>query len=63
MIPLATETKENKTYDLNIVYDYKEHPDIISGRCDNCGNAHFKSSVKDTIFLRECRKCDMKKSI
>ncbi|MED4729379.1 hypothetical protein P9597_14725 [Aneurinibacillus migulanus] len=60
---MATEAKEDKSYDLTIVYDYKEHPDIISGRCDNCGNAHFKSSVKDTVFLRECRKCGMKKSI
>lgn len=45
-----------------MVYDYKEHPDAISRRCDNCGNIHFKSSVKDTIFLRECRKYGMKKA-
>lgn len=35
----------------------------ISGRCDNCGNSVFKSSVKDFIYLRECRKCGMKKII
>lgn len=50
-------------YDTTIVYDYKEYPDVNSGRCDNCGNAQFKSSVKDLIYIRECRKCGMKKSI
>jgi hypothetical protein len=49
--------------DLNVVYDYKEYPDKVSGRCDNCDNALFKSSVKNGIFLRECRNCGMKKSI
>lgn len=34
-----------------------------SGRCDNCGNTAFKSSVKNFIFLRECRQCGMKKII
>ncbi|WP_374191437.1 hypothetical protein, partial [Bacillus cereus group sp. N3] len=42
---------------------YTEHPDKISGRCDNCENTAFKSSVKDFIFLRECRQCGMKKQI
>lgn len=54
---------EYKGYDTTIIYDYKEYPDIVSGRCDNCGNAHFKSTVKDFIFIRECRNCGMKKSI
>ncbi|WP_423739584.1 hypothetical protein [Bacillus cereus] len=45
------------------MYTYKEHPDKISGRCDNCGNTAFKSSVKNFIYLRECRQCGMKKSI
>ncbi|WCK53807.1 hypothetical protein PP175_21190 [Aneurinibacillus sp. Ricciae_BoGa-3] len=65
VITLSTETEavEYKGYDTNIIYDYKEQPDVVSGRCDNCGNAHFKSSVKDYVFLRECRKCGMKKSI
>lgn len=36
---------------------------IESGRCDNCGSAQFKSSVKDYVFLRECRQCGMKKTI
>lgn len=63
VITLSNKTKENKNYDLTIVYNYKEHPDIISGRCDNCNTAHFESSVKDGVFLRKCRKCGMKKSI
>lgn len=50
-------------YDLNKTYTYKEFPDKISGRCDNCDNSLFKSSVKDFIYLRECRKCGMKKII
>ncbi|MDZ4454673.1 hypothetical protein ORM34_27770 [Bacillus cereus] len=49
--------------DLSKIYTYTEHPDKISGRCDNCGNTAFKSSVKNFIYLRECRKCGMKKSI
>jgi hypothetical protein len=62
-LPSVEETKEYKGYDTGIVYDYKEYPDVISGRCDNCGNTHFKSSVHDYVFLRKCRKCGMKKSI
>jgi len=50
-------------YDTSIVYDYKEYPDTSSGKCDNCDNAQFKSSVKNFVFIRECRKCGMKKSI
>ncbi|MGG1339646.1 hypothetical protein ABE244_03465 [Bacillus toyonensis] len=50
-------------YDLSKTYMYNEFPDKISGRCDNCGNSLFKSSVKDFIYLRECRKCGMKKII
>ncbi|MFJ8266800.1 hypothetical protein [Peribacillus asahii] len=46
-----------------MVYDYKEHPDIVSRRCDNCRNAQFESSVKNYIFLRKCRNCGMMKSI
>ena len=49
--------------DLTKVYNYKDFPDKVSGRCDNCGNTIFKSSVKDFVFLRECRQCGMKKSI
>ena len=41
----------------------EDFPDKVSGRCDNCGNTIFKSSVKDFVFLRECRQCGMKKSI
>ncbi|AEH52933.1 MULTISPECIES: hypothetical protein [Heyndrickxia] len=54
---------ETKGYDTSIVYDYKEMPDVHPGRCDNCGYSHFKSSVKHGVFLRECRRCGMKKSI
>ncbi|MFD0768856.1 hypothetical protein ACFQZ1_08010 [Bacillus sp. CGMCC 1.60114] len=58
------ENKELKQeYDLNKIYDHKEFPDKISGRCDNCDNTLFKSSVKNFIFIRECRQCGMKKSI
>lgn len=57
-----TSNQEYK-YDTTIVYDYKEYPDKISGRCDNCGHSHFKSTVKDFVFIRECRNCGMKKII
>ncbi len=58
------ENKEQEPkYDLSKIYTYEEHPDKICGRCDNCGNTAFKSSVKNFIYLRECRKCGMKKSI
>lgn len=58
------ENKEHEQkYDLSKIYPYTEHPDKISGRCDNCGNTAFKSSVKNFIYLRECRNCGMKKSI
>ncbi|KLV23072.1 hypothetical protein [Niallia circulans] len=52
-----------KGYDTSIIYDYREYPDVQAGICDNCGNAQFKSSVKNYVFLRECRKCGMKKTI
>ncbi|OAS84945.1 MULTISPECIES: hypothetical protein [Metabacillus] len=55
--------RETKGIDTTVVYDFKQYPDEISGRCDNCGNTLFKSSVKDFIFLRECSECGMKKSI
>ncbi|MGG3480595.1 hypothetical protein ABES21_24270 [Peribacillus frigoritolerans] len=57
-----TEEKYNG-YDTSIVYDYKDQPDIKSGRCDNCDKAQFKSSVKNYVYIRECRNCGMKKSI
>jgi hypothetical protein len=50
-------------YDLSITYDIKEYPDIVSGRCDNCDTAKFRSSIKKSVFLRECRNCGMKKII
>ncbi|WP_390207335.1 hypothetical protein [Bacillus toyonensis] len=47
------ENKDSKQkYDLSKIYTYIEFPDKISGRCDNCGNTSFKSSVKNFIFLR-----------
>lgn len=33
--------KEKKEYDLTVVYDFKEHPDIISGRCHNFNNVQL----------------------
>ncbi|WP_407637276.1 hypothetical protein [Bacillus cihuensis] len=48
---------------LDIIYDYKDRPDIMSGRCDNCQKAHFNSSIKNGDFIRECRNCGMKKNI
>ncbi|PLR99930.1 hypothetical protein [Bacillus sp. T33-2] len=57
------ENKKIENIDFDKVYDYKEYPDVISGRCDNCGNTLFKSSVNNGAFLRECRQCGMKKSI
>ncbi|RFB39104.1 hypothetical protein [Bacillus sp. dmp10] len=58
------ENKEPKQeYDLRKIYAYTEFPDKISGRCDHCNNTSFKSSVKGFIFLRECRKCGMRKII
>ncbi|PLT33919.1 hypothetical protein [Bacillus sp. V5-8f] len=60
---MTEDTKEYNGYETTIVYDYKEYPDIKSGRCDNCDHSLFKSSAKDNKFLRECRNCGMKKSI
>lgn len=59
------EKQETKTngYDTSIIYDFKEYPDKVSGRCDNCGSTSFKSSVSHGVFLRECKNCGMKKSI
>ncbi|MGG4383528.1 hypothetical protein ABEX08_15965 [Priestia megaterium] len=57
------EEKQQQEIDLDKVYEYDEFPDKVSGRCDHCNSAYFKSSVKGGVFLRECRECDMKKSI
>ncbi|CAF1802782.1 hypothetical protein [Bacillus subtilis] len=54
---------ETKGYDTTITYEYKEMPDVRAGRCDNCDYTLFKSSVKHRKFLRECRRCGMKKNI
>ncbi|MEB3692729.1 hypothetical protein VDJ78_00270 [Bacillus amyloliquefaciens] len=54
---------ETKGYDTSITYEYKEMPDVRAGRCDNCDYTLFKSSVKSGKFLRECRRCGMKKNI
>ncbi|MCM3787467.1 hypothetical protein M3221_03435 [Domibacillus indicus] len=53
----------NQEIDLSITYNIREFPDIKSGRCNNCGNAHFKSSIKNMAFLHECRSYGMKKII
>ncbi len=55
------EEYETKGYDTSIVYEFNEYPDARSGRCDNCDYTLFKSSVKGGKFLRECRRCGMKK--
>ncbi|MCE4937832.1 MULTISPECIES: hypothetical protein [Bacillus] len=46
-----------------MVYGYKEYPNVKYGHCDNRDYTLFKSSVKSGIFLRECQRCGMKKSI
>jgi hypothetical protein len=38
---------------LTTIYNMREVPDKVSGRCDNYGNAQFKSSIKNMTFLRE----------
>lgn len=60
---MSEHENEIKDIDTSIVYDYKEFPDKVSGRCDNCDNTLFESSVKNFIFLRKCRKCGLTKSI
>ncbi|MGG3890314.1 hypothetical protein ABET40_14575 [Metabacillus fastidiosus] len=52
-----------KDYDVSIIYDYKEHPDIIAGRCDNCNCSLFASSISKGAYLRKCTNCGMTKSI
>ncbi len=49
-------------YDLNKIYDYKELPDKISGRCDNCNQASFTSRAGGGLFIRECNNCGMKRA-
>ncbi|WP_221413061.1 S9 family peptidase [Peribacillus simplex] len=55
--------EEKKEYDTIIIYDYEDYPDIVSGRCDNCGKAQFESSVKNYVYIRKCKECGRKKSI
>ncbi|ADF39244.1 hypothetical protein [Priestia megaterium] len=49
--------------DLNKIYEYKDLPDKIAGRCDYYGSVKFNSSVGGGKFLRECTNCGMKKNI
>lgn len=49
--------------DQDKIYDYKEYPDKEAGRCDQCGNSLFHSSIKNGKLLRKCRQCGMTKSI
>ncbi len=56
-------THNYENLDLSKTYDYNELPDKKAGRCDNCNNSHFKSTVSEGKFLRECSKCGMKKQI
>ncbi|WP_411801290.1 hypothetical protein [Bacillus atrophaeus] len=46
------ENYETNGYDISVIYDYKEYPDVKFERCDNCDYA-----------LHECRRFGMKKSI
>lgn len=58
------EEYETKGYDTSIVYEFNEYPDARGGAArDNCDYTLFKSSVKGGKFLRECRRCGMKKNI
>ncbi|MDM5214746.1 hypothetical protein QUF94_25580 [Peribacillus sp. NJ4] len=43
--------EEKKEYDSIIIYDYEDYPDIVSGRCDNCGKAQFESAVKNYVCV------------
>ncbi|MFO1442876.1 hypothetical protein KDN24_06560 [Bacillus sp. Bva_UNVM-123] len=52
-----------KEYDFEKIYDFLEYPDKVSGRCDNCGKAHFKSKIENRMLIRECRNCGLKKRI
>ncbi|MCP1159366.1 hypothetical protein NKS29_16375 [Bacillus infantis] len=55
--------KEFKGYDTTVIHDFKDVPDVKSGRCDNCDSTKFKSQIIDRMFVRECTVCGMKKSI
>ncbi len=59
------DNKEDKyaNLDLNKVYEYAELPDRISGRCDNCGNARFKTRVGNGQYLRKCTTCGLTKNL
>uniref|UniRef100_UPI003EB9A3F0 hypothetical protein n=1 Tax=Bacillus maqinnsis TaxID=3229854 RepID=UPI003EB9A3F0 len=50
-------------YDVSVVYNIRELPDVKSGRCDNCDTSKFKSSIKCGVFLRKCSKCGLTKRI
>ncbi|MGG1215864.1 hypothetical protein ABE236_00065 [Priestia endophytica] len=49
--------------DLNKIYEYMELPDRISGRCDHCGNARFKTKVGNGQYLRKCVNCGLTKNL
>ncbi|MCY7724097.1 hypothetical protein KLEB271_gp97 [Bacillus phage vB_BauS_KLEB27-1] len=50
-------------YDVSVVYDIRELPDVKSGRCDNCDTSKFNSSIKGGVFLRKCSECGLTKRI
>ncbi|KAB2489663.1 DUF572 domain-containing protein [Priestia endophytica] len=35
----------------------------ISGRCDHCGNARFKTKVGNGQYLRKCVNCGLTKKL
>lgn len=61
MFPYTVQIKQE--YDLSIIYNIREVPDKISGRGDIYKNVKFKSSIKNAVFLIECRHCGIKKII
>lgn len=64
-LKVIMENNEDKyaNLDLTKVYDYKDLPDKISGRCDHCGNARFKTKVGNGLYLRKCVNCGLTKNL
>lgn len=50
-------------YDVSVVYNIRELPDVKSGRCDNCDTSKFNSTIQSGVFLRKCTQCGMTKRI
>lgn len=50
-------------YDLNVIYNLSDHPDINGGRCDNCNHGGFSSYIQESMLIRKCKNCGMKKIV